>query len=136
MHLLLDINIFLDVVFQRPGEPASSALISSCGKTNEAWLAWHSVATLAYLIEHQQSADQARAFITDLLTWAQVATTGHQDALHALNWPMADFEDALQASAALACGAAYIITRNGRDFTGSPVPAITPEDFLALPSAN
>jgi predicted nucleic acid-binding protein len=136
MRLLLDINIFLDVVFQRPGEPASSALIASCSKTNEAWLAWHSVATLAYLIERQQSADQARAFIADSLTWARVATTGHDDALHALDWPMPDFEDALQASAALACGAAYIITRNGRDFAGSPVPAITPEDFLSLHPAT
>ncbi|HYE37540.1 PIN domain-containing protein [Methylocaldum sp.] len=132
MRLLLDINIFLDVACQRPGEPASSALIASCGKTNEAWLAWHSAATLAYLIERQQSADQARAFIADLLSWARVATTSHDDALRALEWPMSDFEDALQASAALACGAAYIITRNGRDFAGSPVPAITPEDFLSL----
>jgi hypothetical protein len=136
MRLLLDINIFLDVAYQRPGEPASSALIASCGKTNEAWLAWHSVATLAYLIERQQSADQARAFIADSLTWARVATTSHDDALHALDWPMPDFEDALQASAALACGAAYIITRNGRDFAGSPVPAITPEDFLSLHPAT
>ncbi len=131
MRLLLDINIFLDVVFQRPGEPASSALIASCGKTNDAWLAWHSLATLAYLIERQQSAHEARSFIADLLTWAQVATTGQTDAKRALDWPMPDFEDALQASAALACGASYIVTRNGRDFSGSPVPVISPEDFLA-----
>jgi hypothetical protein len=25
----------------------------------------------------------------------------------------------------------YIITRNTKDFTASPIPAITPEDFLA-----
>jgi hypothetical protein len=131
MRLLLDINIFLDVVFQRQGEPASSALIASCGKTNDAWLAWHSLATLAYLIERQQSANEAHVFIADLLTWAQVATTGHADARGALDWPMPDFEDALQASAALACGASHIVTRNGRDFHGSPVPAISPEDFLA-----
>lgn len=131
MRLLLDINIFLDVVFQRPGEPASSTLIAACGKQHEAWLAWHSVATLAYLIERQQSAEQARAFLSELLTWARVANTGHDDAQRALDWPMADFEDALQAAAALACGAAYVVTRNGRDFIGSPVPAITPEEFLA-----
>ncbi|TAN53934.1 MAG: pilus assembly protein [Methylococcaceae bacterium] len=134
MRLLLDINILLDVVCKRPGASASSALIASCGKTNDAWLAWHSVATLAYLIERQYSVGEARAFITDLLTWARVAATDHEDALRALDWPMPDFEDALQASAALACGAAYIITRNGRDFIGSPVPAMTPEDFLSFTS--
>jgi hypothetical protein len=43
---------------------------------------------------------------------------------------MAVFEDALQVSAAQACGADYIITRNGRDFVKSPLPALSPEEFL------
>ena len=136
MRLLLDINIILDVVFQRPGESASSALIATCGQQNQAWLAWHSIATLAYLIERQQNAATARAIITDLLTWAQVASTGHADAVQALQLSMSDFEDALQAAAALACGASYIITRNGRDFAGATVPALTPEEFLARHGAD
>ena len=131
MRLLLDINIILDVVFQRPGEPASSALIASCGTQNQAWLAWHSVATLAYLIERERNAKVAREIVTELLSWARVAATGHNEALQALQLPMADFEDALQVSAAQACGADYIITRNGRDFVKSPLPALLPEEFLA-----
>jgi len=43
---------------------------------------------------------------------------------------MPDFEDALQAAAALACGAQLIVTRNERDFKGSPVAALNPEAFL------
>lgn len=131
MRLLLDINIFLDVVFKRPGEAASSALFSQCGQEHEAWLAWHSVATLSYLIERQSSAAQAHAFISGLLTWARVAPTTHEDAVLALSWPMPDFEDALQAAAARACGASYIITRNERDFLTSPVAALSPDAFLA-----
>ena len=133
MKLLLDINIVLDVVFERPGEPASSALIATCSQQNQAWLAWHSVATLSYLIEREKDASTARAVISDLLTWAQVATTGHPNALRALQLPMADFEDALQVVAAQACEAKYIITRNVRDFAKSPVAAVTPEKFLVLP---
>ena len=131
MLLLLDINISLDVVFQRPGEPASSALIGSCNEQHQAWLAWHSVATLAYLIERERNPAVARELVTGLLSWARVATTGHQDAVQALQLPMSDFEDALQVSAAQACGADYIITRNGRDFVQSPLPALSPEEFLA-----
>ncbi len=131
MLLLLDINIILDVVFQRPGEPASSALIGSCNEQHQAWVAWHSVATLAYLIERQRNPAVARELVTGLLSWARVATTGHQDAIQALRLPMSDFEDALQVSAAQACGADYIITRNGRDFVQSPLPALSPEEFLA-----
>ena len=131
MLLLLDINIILDVVFQRPGEPASSALVGSCNEQHQAWLAWHSVATLAYLIERERNPAVARELVTGLLSWARVATTGHQDAIQALQLPMSDFEDALQVSAAQACGADYIITRNGRDFVQSPLPALSPEEFFA-----
>ena len=130
MLLLLDINIILDVVFNRPGEPTSSAMIASCGSQNQAWVAWHSVATLAYLIERERSPAVARKAVTGLLTWARVATTGHNDAVQALQLPMTDFEDALQVSTAQACGADYIITRNGRDFAKSPLPALSPEEFL------
>ena len=46
--------------------------------------------------------------------------------LDARRLPFADFEDAVVATVAI-----YIITRNVADFTGSPVPAITPTDFLS-----
>jgi hypothetical protein len=130
MRLLLDINVVLDVAFQRPGEPATSQILARCGREHEAWLAWHSVATLAYLIERQHSAAFARDFVRGLLTWADVAATQRTDAVKALDWPMPDFEDALQAAAAVACGAQAIITRNVRDFKGSPVMAMTPEAFI------
>lgn len=132
MRLLLDINILLDVAFQRPGERASSQVIARCGHEHEAWLAWHSVATLAYLIERQQSAASAREFLRGLLGWANVAETQRAHAQQALDWPMPDFEDALQAAAAVACGAQIILTRNERDFKASPVPAMTPETFIKL----
>lgn len=130
MRLLLDINILLDVAFQRPGEPATAQIIARCGREHEAWLAWHSVATLAYLIERQHSAAQARDFVRGLLGWADVAVTQRSDAQRALDWPMPDYEDALQAAAAVACGAQIILTRNVRDFKGSPVAAMTPEVFI------
>ena len=130
MRLLLDINILLDVAFQRPGEPATSQVIARCGREHEAWLAWHSVATLAYLIDRQHSAAQARDFVRSLLVWTDVAITQRSDAQQALDWPMPDYDDALQAAAAVACGAQIIVTRNVRDFKGSPVPAMTPEVFI------
>lgn len=122
MRLLLDINILLDIAFQRPGDPASSSVVASCGQQNEGWLAWHTLATLAYVIARQSSAAAARSFIGGLLGWAEVAMTTRANAVQALSWPMADYEDALQAAAAQACSAHWIITRNERDFAASPVP--------------
>ena len=131
MRLLLDINILLDVAFQRPGEPASSQIIARCGREHEAWLALHSIATLACLIERQRSKAAAREFLRGLLTWADVAPTQRSEARQALDWAVPDYEDALQAAAAVACGAQFIVTRNVRDFKGSPVRALTPEAFVA-----
>lgn len=130
MRLLIDINVLLDVALQRPGAPAASRLLGMCGRRHEGWLAWHSVATLAYLIDRGQSSVSSRDFIRSLLVWADVAKTGRSDALAALELPMRDFEDALQVAAAMACGAQFIITRNERDFKTSPVPALNPDAFL------
>ncbi len=130
MRLLIDINVLLDVALLRPGAPESARLLALCGRQHEGWLAWHSIATLAYLIERQTSAISGRDLIRGILAWADVAKTGRADALAALELPMRDFEDALQVAAAMACGAQFIITRNGRDFKASPVPALSPEAFM------
>jgi predicted nucleic acid-binding protein len=130
MRLLLDINVLLEVAFKRPGENASAQVISRCGHEHEAWLAWHSVATLAYLIERQQPAVDARTFLRGVLQWADIAVTAKSGAQQALDLPMPDFEDALQAAAAVECGAHVILTHNLKDFKGSPVRAMTPEEFI------
>ena len=43
-----------------------------------------------------------------------------------------DFEDCLQAECAAACGADFIVARNAKDFSESPVKAVSPEDLLKL----
>lgn len=130
MRLLIDINVLLDVALLRPGAPESARLLAQCGRQHEGWLAWHSVATLAYLVERQLSDTSSRDFIRGVLDWADIAKTGRPDALAALDLPMRDFEDALQVAAAMACGAQFIITHNERDFKASPVPALSPDAFL------
>ncbi len=47
---------------------------------------------------------------------------------------MTDFEDAVTSEAAIAAGVEVIVTRNKPDFSASSVPAMLPEEFLALPS--
>jgi hypothetical protein len=44
---------------------------------------------------------------------------------------MADFEDAAVAMVAKTSASSLIITRNTQDFANSPVPAISPADFLS-----
>lgn len=43
-----------------------------------------------------------------------------------------DYEDAVVAAAARKAKCAYIITSNTRDFKNPPIPALNPDEFLAL----
>ena len=130
MRLLLDTNVLLDALLGRSGAKASGEIIASCPGVHTGFIAWHGLATIFYLASKAKSAAFAQGCVKSLLSWAHVADTGHADALRAIGYPMFDFEDALQAAAAEASGAVFIITRNGKDFANSPVPALTPEDFL------
>lgn len=44
---------------------------------------------------------------------------------------MRDFEDALQAFAALRAGATHVLSRDLGGFRGGPLPVLTPDEFVA-----
>jgi hypothetical protein len=48
----------------------------------------------------------------------------------ALDSNMADYEDALLAFNGKRHKADYIVTSNAADFINSPIPALSPQDFL------
>lgn len=133
MRVLLDTNVILDVALKRePFVAASSATLRKCEADGiEKFVAWHSLSNLFYILGKDRGAGSAIEFLEWLVTIARVPTVGHPDAVEALRFGMTDFEDALQLSAAIACGASVLITRNAADFKNSPVTVRTPEQFLA-----
>jgi predicted nucleic acid-binding protein len=74
---------------------------------------------------------EAKRFASELLQWASVAGVGTKEAVDAEQMNLDDMEDAMQIAAALACSANVIVTRNVPDFMSSPVPVMTPEDFMS-----
>ena len=124
----MDTDVLLDVALQRAAFFEASALVLDWaeGEPGQAAVAWHSLSNLAYLVR-----PDARGFIRDLLQFVEVAPVGTAQALQAVNFPMKDFEDALQAAAVLSFGADYIVTRNLGHYKTSPVPALSPQQFAA-----
>jgi hypothetical protein len=59
-----------------------------------------------------------------------VSKTNTKKALFAAQLNLKDFEDVLQVAAARACGAEYIITRNVKHYSKSPILALIPKEFL------
>lgn len=126
MRILIDSDVLLDVGFERkPHHVGSSAVLSWCEQGGQGLVAYHSLSNCAYMLK-----SSARPFLKHLLAIVDVASVSTADARIAVNLPMADLEDALQAAAALACGADLIVTRNLADYRRSPVRAVSPAQFL------
>ena len=127
MRVLVDTDTLLDVALNREGFFTASARVLSWveEQPGQVAVAWHSLSNLAYLVR-----PDPRKFINHLLGFVEVATVGSREAKQAAGFPMGDLEDALQAAAALSFDALFIVTRNVKHFKSSPVPAITPIEFL------
>jgi hypothetical protein len=91
----------------------------------------HGFTTLYYLVRKHASRPDAEAAMDDVLKHFEVGNLDTAGWSRARSLPMPDFEDAVVAVVAWESGSAFIITRNTGDFTHSPVPAITPDDFLS-----
>lgn len=127
MRVLLDTDVLLDVALARePHVDPSAAVLEWAQAGGEAAVAWHSLTNCSYLLKG------GRAFLNNLLKLVDVATVGSDDARLALGLPMSDVEDAFQAAAAVAWKADWIVTRNLPDYLKSPVPDISPTDFLGM----
>lgn len=131
--VLIDINILLDVMQKREPFYQSSAGLLAAVETGQVhgYVAAHSLTTLFYLVQKGRSSTEARATITNLLQFMQVASVEQSTIEQALNLDTPDFEDAVQMVAALQCKADFLITRNARDFQPALLPVLAPVDFLA-----
>ena len=132
LKVIIDLNVVLDVLQEKePFYEASASLLAAVetGKV-EGYLAAHSVTTLFYLIQKSKSSADARAMITNLLQFLQVAPVDQSTIEQSLSLDYRDFEDAVQMITAIQCKADYLITRNIKDYKPALLPVIQPVDFL------
>ena len=130
--ILLDTDVLVDVALDREDHADSAARLLDRVENGEvrAAVAWHSMSNLYYLVAPAHGGVRTRDFIVQLVSFVDVAKTGTEEMRYAAGLSLADFEDAMQVAAARACGARWIVTRNLRDYTRSPIPAISPSQAL------
>ncbi|MBP3690042.1 MAG: PIN domain-containing protein [Schwartzia sp.] len=134
MRILIDTNVFLDVLQQRGDfyAPALTVLTACRDRIVQGGISAQSVADLFYILRKDYSSEERRKILLDICQIMDVESVDKGKLIFALrNEAFSDFEDCLQAECAEAWGAAYIITRNGRHFTSSTIPAITPKEFCS-----
>lgn len=133
MKLMVDVNVLLDVIQRREPFYAASAEVLSRIVERDAtgYLPGHALTTLYYVTKRSAGKERADQVIDLLLATIEIVPEGKPQFLLARSLGFSDFEDAVVASAASCAGCDRIVTRNVADFAGSPVPAVTPEEWLA-----
>jgi predicted nucleic acid-binding protein len=133
---LYDTNILLDVILNRtPHVRASASALDLVGQGRvEGYVAGHAVTTIAYLVQREKGAVEARNALLHMLTKLRVAPVTDASIRSALAMDFADFEDAVCVASAREAGCAAIVTRNPQHFRKSDVPALLPEAFTASQS--
>ena len=131
--MLLDTDVLIDVALDRhPHSGPSSELLDRIEwGPRRAFVAWHTVSNLYYLVAPARGGADTRDFLVELTRFVAVAPADTAALRYAASLPMTDFEDPMQVAAARACGARHIVTRNVRDFAHSPIPAMTPREALS-----
>ena len=133
MNVLIDTNVILDAVTGREpyNEHAEKLLLFITEDKLKAFITASSVTDIYYLLnKYLHNKEQAKQVLIKLFSEFEIIDVTRRDCEKAFNLIMNDFEDALLATCAKRKKLDYIITRNLKDFTGSPVEAISPADFL------
>jgi predicted nucleic acid-binding protein len=137
-RLLLDLNVVLDVLLERPSHAAAAAGVWTAVETGrvEGLLPAHGFTTVFYLTSRHESVDFARHVLEDLVSVFAVAPVDAAVIRKALSLGWSDFEEAVCAAAAEAAGCELIVTRDPTGFERSPVRVVDPGTALALLSAD
>jgi hypothetical protein len=132
MKVLFDLNIVLDVLQRRePHYRSSAASLSRVLQDDvQGVFPAHGVTTVHYLVSRYVDKNRANELVDWLCNRFEIGTAGRQEFMRARGLPLSDFEDAVVCAVAERCGCDGIVTRNLGDFAGSPVKAMSPEEFL------
>ena len=133
MVLLIDANIILDVLLNRPDYVKDSALIWKLCETEKAtgYVSALTFANLVYIMRKQLDPEKIEEVYQKLSLIFEFVDFRVSDLIHAAELHWKDLEDAVQSVTAERIHADYIITRNVRDFSQSKVMAFTPSELLA-----
>lgn len=132
MKVCFDINVVIDIIARSSKYPESffSCDIANLRKFDTCVLA-SSMTDIAYLLHRfGQSKAQVKNSMKAIFALFDMIDVNGSDCCIAIDSAMEDFEDAVVAASSQRNGVDMMITRNVADFKDSPVPAISPEDFV------
>ena len=139
MKVLVDLNVLLDVVLDRP--PYARASSQSLGRivslrVLKGYVSQNAVTTFFYIVRKQAGLERARLAVRKVLAMLAVLPATKDVLVAATGEAYPDYEDAVTFLSAAAERCDLIVTRNPKDFASSLVPVQTPEQFLAAAAST
>ena len=135
MKVLIDTNITMDFMSDRNpfSDDAEKVFTFCCSGLIEGYMTVNSFCDLHYILrKHLRDKNQLTSVLSFWLKFVEILDTTSSDCRLAFESPVLDYEDAVISEAARRCGIEYIVTRNINDFKKSPVPAVSPADFVKI----
>lgn len=134
MKLLVDTNVFLDVILERKDLMRESAAVLDAIEDGRAdgYVSSHALTTIHYIVAKANGRAAAATAISDVLDLCEVVAVNEADFQRALALGLKDFEDGVQVAAALHVGADYLVSRNEKDFKDSPIGVRSPTTIAGL----
>ncbi|HWY11520.1 MAG TPA: PIN domain-containing protein [Bacteroidia bacterium] len=131
--VFVDTNILIDLIADR--KPFSKFAIEIFEMADEKkiklFTSSHSIATTHYLLKKYIDEKELRKIIYLLLDYLVIIPIDIDIIKKGLKSKHKDFEDALQIICAYSIERINcIVTRNTRDFKGSEIPVLTPDEFI------
>lgn len=132
-RLLLDLNVFLDVILDRPPDADVAAALWAAIERGHGggMVPAHGVTTIFYLLEKARGKAFAREGVERLIRVFTVAPVNDDVVRRALAFAWSDFEDAVCAAAAEASGCDALVTRDPDGYPKAPLPVIDPAAALS-----
>lgn len=134
MKILIDTNVILDVLCDRPEFAEDSSRVWKYCETGqiEGYISALSVPNIVYILRKELTPRKTKEIISKIMTVFDIIDLRSADLTKAAGMLTSDFEDALQICCAIRMKGDYIITRNVRDFKNSKIPVLNPSDFLEI----
>ena len=134
MDLLIDTNVFLDLVLDREkGEDVKRLFPTIEDRGDSAFLTASSATDMFYVIRKELcDLDKTYEAMGDILGLANILLVDEDDIRMAFHARWRDFEDCVQFMTAKHNRMDYIVTRNKQDFEDGSVPAISPDEYLVM----
>ena len=134
MTVLIDTNVALDILLNRQPYYENAVIIFSLSKSKliKSYISASSITDIFYVAQKEQGKITAKEALKRIINGFHPATVTDGDIYRAIDLDWEDFEDSVQYVVGDGLSVDYIITRNIKDFTLSPIKAVTPEQCINL----